>query len=44
MQRTNETSNELTAAQLDLVVGGKTLPTHLPPRNPFPWPTSTARK
>lgn len=41
MERTNEKSIELTAKELDAVTGGKsgTLPTHLPPRNPFPWPT-----
>jgi bacteriocin-like protein len=41
MERTNEKSIELTTKELDAVTGGKsgTLPTHLPPRNPFPWPT-----
>ena len=41
MERTNEKSIELTAKELDAVTGGKsgTLPTNLPPRNPFPWPT-----
>jgi hypothetical protein len=40
MERTNEKSIELTTRELDAVTGGKsgTLPTHLPPRNPFPWP------
>jgi hypothetical protein len=41
MERTNDKSIELTAKELDAVTGGKatTGPTHLPPRNPFPWPT-----
>ena len=40
MERANEHSIELTAKELDAVTGGKsgTLPTHLPPRNPFPLP------
>jgi hypothetical protein len=40
MERTNERPIELTAKALDAVTGGKSgTPTHLPPRNPFPWPT-----
>jgi hypothetical protein len=40
MERTNEKSIELTTAELDVVTGGMapTIPTHVPPRNPFPWP------
>ena len=41
MERTMEKSIELTTDELDAVTGGmapRTHPTHLPPRNPFPWP------
>jgi hypothetical protein len=38
MERPNEKPIELTAKELDAVTGGKSGP-HLPPRNPFPWPT-----
>jgi hypothetical protein len=41
MERSNEKPVELTAKQLDTATGGTVSrpPTHLPPRNPFPWPT-----
>ena len=43
MERTNGKSMELTTKDLDTATGGmapRTLPTHLPPRNPFPQPTT----
>jgi hypothetical protein len=43
MGRTNEKSIALTTKELDQATGGmapRTLPTHLPPRNPFPQPTT----
>jgi hypothetical protein len=42
VERTNEKPIELTTKELDTATGGmapRTLPTHLPPRNPFPTPT-----
>ena len=41
MEHANEKSVELTTDELDVVTGGMATrpPTHIPPRNPFPWPT-----
>ena len=46
MERRNEKPIELTPDELDIVTGGaiRIPPTHLPPRNPFPWPIDPAPK
>jgi len=46
MERANEKLIELTTKELDAVAGGmapRTLPTHLPPRNPFPVPPTNPK-
>ena len=39
MERSNDKPVELTTKELDTATGGTASrpPTHLPPRNPFPW-------
>jgi hypothetical protein len=46
MERANEKPVELTTDELNMVTGGtapRTLPTHLPPRNPFPVPPTNPK-